>query len=129
MQATPWPAAKGRIVPRMPNPYVSGVRPAMPPMPRASRRARRVRLLIIGGGDVGQRILRLLPGQGHAVQVLGLTSSPEKMPVLRAAGALPMLGNLDDVASLRRLAGVAQYVLHLAPPPGQGPADTRTHAR
>ena len=128
MQATPWPAAKGRIVPRMPNPYVSGVRPAMPPMPRASRRARRVRLLIIGCGDVGQRILRLLPGQGHAVQVLALTSSPEKMPVLRAAGALPVLGNLDDAASLRRLAGVAQYVLHLAPPPGQGQTDTRTQA-
>lgn len=97
-------------------------------MSRASRRGRRVRLLIIGCGDVGQRILRLLPGQSHAVQVLALTSSPEKMPVLRAVGALPMLGNLDDVASLRRLAGVAQYVLHLAPPPGQGQIDTRTQA-
>lgn len=97
-------------------------------MSRASRRGRRVRLLIIGCGDVGQRILRLLPGQSHAVQVLALTSSPEKMPVLRAAGALPMLGNLDDMASLRRLAGVAQYVLHLAPPPGQGQIDTRTQA-
>ncbi len=39
-----------------------------------------------------------------------------------AAGAVPLLGNLDDTASMRRLAGLAQRVLHLAPPPS-GPAD------
>lgn len=37
-----------------------------------------------------------------------------------------MLGDLDDAASLRRLAGLAQRVLHLAPPPGSGAGDPRT---
>ena len=47
---------------------------------------------------------------------------------LRAAGAVPLQGNLDDPASLRRLAGLATRVLHLAPPPGTGLADPRSLA-
>jgi nucleoside-diphosphate-sugar epimerase len=39
---------------------------------------------------------------------------------LRALGARPLVGNLDDAPSLRRLAGLATRVLHLAPPPGEG---------
>jgi nucleoside-diphosphate-sugar epimerase len=45
---------------------------------------------------------------------------------LRAAGAVPVLGNLDDVVSLRRLGALADHVLHLAPPAGQGNEDGRT---
>ncbi len=37
-------------------------------------------------------------------------------------------GDLDDPASLRRLAGVATHVLHLAPPPASGTDDPRTGA-
>jgi nucleoside-diphosphate-sugar epimerase len=48
--------------------------------------------------------------------------------MLRAAGALPLLGNLDDAASLARLAHVADAVLHLAPPAAHGRVDTRTAA-
>ena len=54
------------------------------------------------------------------MQVLALTSSPARVAGLRALGARPVVGNLDDAASLRRLAGVATRVLHLAPPPGEG---------
>ena len=85
-------------------------------------RFRRERLLIVGCGDVGQRVLRNLatgPGAGR-VRVLALTSTAEQMAPLRAQGATPLLGNLDDARSLRRLAGLATRVLHLAPPPGQG---------
>lgn len=85
-------------------------------------RFRRERLLIVGCGDVGQRVLRNLatgPGAGR-VRVLALTSSPERRQGLRAQGAAVLLGNLDDAATLRRLAGLATRVLHLAPPPGQG---------
>ncbi|RYF69301.1 MAG: SDR family oxidoreductase, partial [Comamonadaceae bacterium] len=80
------------------------------------------RLLIVGCGDVGQRVARRLqngPGAGR-VQVLALTSSPERTAALRAQGIRPLLGNLDDMATLRRLAGLATRVLHLAPPPGEG---------
>ena len=90
-------------------------------------RFRRERLLIVGCGDVGQRVLRNLatgPGAGR-VRVLAFTSSAAQMAPLRSQGATPLLGNLDNARSLRRLAGLATRVLHLAPPPGQsdGSAD------
>ena len=86
---------------------------------------RRPTLLIVGCGDVGQRVLRLLAGH---YRLLVLTSSAARVPALRAAGAVPLVGNLDEPAGLQRLAGLADAVLHLAPPPGQGTADTRTAA-
>lgn len=92
-------------------------------------RFRRERVLVVGCGDVGMRMASLLAGR---VRLLALTSSPQRCGALRAAGITPLVGNLDDVASVRRLAGLAQRVLHLAPPPSdQGPAwttDPRTRA-
>jgi nucleoside-diphosphate-sugar epimerase len=79
-------------------------------------------LLIIGCGDVGQRVVRV---QRH-VRVVALTSSPERVAALRAQGVTPVVGNLDVPASLQRLAGWATRVLHLAPPPLQGSTDPRT---
>ena len=82
-------------------------------------------LLIVGCGDVGMRVLRLLRSRWR---VLALTSSPDRLAVLRHAGAVPVLGNLDEPATLQRLAGLArlaQAVLHLAPPPGPGAGDPR----
>lgn len=87
------------------------------------RAQRRSTLLIVGCGDVGLRVLKLLAGRWT---VWALTSSPERMPALRAAGARPLLGNLDDPSTLGRLGGLADRVLHLAPPPGTGLTDTRT---
>jgi nucleoside-diphosphate-sugar epimerase len=86
-------------------------------------RAKRPVLLIVGCGDVGLRVLSLLAGRWR---VLALTSSASRVPELRAAGATPLLGNLDEPATLARLAGLADAVLHLAPPPGEGEADRRT---
>jgi nucleoside-diphosphate-sugar epimerase len=84
------------------------------PLGALPSRFRQPRLLIVGCGDVGLRVARALP---RAVRILALTSSPERAPMLRAAGITPLLGNLDDAASLARLAGLATRVLHLAPPP------------
>jgi nucleoside-diphosphate-sugar epimerase len=86
-------------------------------------RPRRPVLLIVGCGDVGLRVLRLLRGRWR---VLALTSSADRVPALRAAGAVPLVGNLDEPATLTRLAGLADRVLHLAPPPGSGETDPRT---
>ncbi len=44
----------------------------------------------------------------------------------RAAGAIPLAGDLDDRQGLARFAGLADCILHLAPPPDKGPRDTRT---
>jgi nucleoside-diphosphate-sugar epimerase len=87
-------------------------------------RFKRERLLIIGCGDVGLRVVRV---QRH-VRVVALTSSPERLAALRAQGVTPVVGNLDAPASLQRLAGWATRVLHLAPPPLHGSTDPRTLA-
>lgn len=83
----------------------------------------KTRLLIIGCGDVGLRVVKLLAGRWR---VFALTSSPDRGPALRAAGAVPLVGNLDEPATLARLAGLADLVLHLAPPAREGDTDTRT---
>lgn len=92
-------------------------------LPTAAQR--RPTLLIVGCGDVGLRVLRQLRGR---LRVLALSSSPPRRAALRAAGAVPLVGNLDDPATLGRLAGLADWVLHLAPPPGEGERDPRTAA-
>lgn len=86
-------------------------------------RFRRPTLLIVGCGDVGLRVARMLP---RRVRVLALTSSPQRIASLRAAGIVPLLGDLDQPATLARLAGLADAVLHLAPPPAVGEHDMRT---
>jgi nucleoside-diphosphate-sugar epimerase len=74
-------------------------------------------VLIVGCGDVGQRVARQL---GARVRLLALTSSAARVPELRQLGVTPLLGNLDQPASLARLAGLAHQVLHLAPPANDG---------
>jgi nucleoside-diphosphate-sugar epimerase len=82
-------------------------------------------LLIVGCGDVGLRVLRHLP---PAWRVFATTSQPARMAELRAAGAQPVLVNLDRPATLRALGRIAPFVLHLAPPPAQGKIDPRTRS-
>jgi nucleoside-diphosphate-sugar epimerase len=94
-------------------------------MPRAPLPLQRPRLLIVGCGDVGLRVLSRLAARWR---VFALTSSPGRCQALREAGATPLLGNLDEPATLGRLAGLADAVLHLAPPPADGRTDPRTRA-
>ncbi|HOB66531.1 SDR family oxidoreductase [Ottowia sp.] len=95
------------------------------PLGALPARFRRPRVLIVGCGDVGQRAARLLVPR---VRVLALVRDAQQAPALRALGIVPLAGDLDDAASLRRLAGIATRVLHLAPPPTHGTADPRTGA-
>ena len=76
------------------------------------------------------RAVKLLHGR---VGLIALTSSPERIAGLRAAGIRPLVANLDAPESLRRVAGLATRVLHLAPPAqagagANGSRDTRTMA-
>jgi len=97
----------------------------MPFAGAAPRRFLQPTLLIAGCGDVGLRVVRRLVPHWR---VLALTSSRGRVAELRAAGAVPLIGDLDDPATLGRLGGLADAVLHLAPPPSQGPGDPRTAA-
>ena len=89
---------------------------------RASRFRRPV-LLIVGCGDVGMRVAKLLRGRWG---LIALTSSPTRCAELRAVGITPLVGDLDAPDTLARLAGLADAALHLAPPPASGPSDPRT---
>jgi nucleoside-diphosphate-sugar epimerase len=82
-------------------------------------------LLIVGCGDVGMRVLGLLQRRWR---VLVVTHSPPRRVALRAAGATPLVADLDDPPTLARLARLADAVLHLAPPESHGARDTRSAA-
>ena len=81
------------------------------------------RVLIIGCGDIGLRVAKHL---ANSYRVFALTSSPNRFQELREVGATPILGNLDQPESLWRLSGLAQTVIHLAPPQNHGNRDCRT---
>jgi nucleoside-diphosphate-sugar epimerase len=83
----------------------------------------RPRLLILGCGDVG---LRLLPLLRDRFRVFAVTSQESRCGQLRAAGATPIIANLDDRASLTRLTALANRIVHLAPPQSEGERDRRT---
>ena len=74
---------------------------------------------------MGQRAARALTPR---VRVLALVRDAAHAPALRALGIATLGGDLDHAASLRRLAGLATHVIHLAPPPGAGEGDARTAA-
>jgi nucleoside-diphosphate-sugar epimerase len=86
-------------------------------------RFKRPRLLIVGCGDVG---MRLLPLVSERFRVFAVTSQPARRAELRAAGAIPIVADLDRPRTLHRLARLAPLVVHLAPPPRQGGLDLRT---
>ena len=81
------------------------------------------KLLIVGCGDVARRTLpRLL---GH-YRVFALLRDPAQFADWRARGARPLLADLDRAQSLSRISGLADVVLHFAPPPENGTQDSRT---
>ncbi len=82
-----------------------------------------MRILIVGCGDVGLRLARLLGGRAR---LYALTHSPERHAELQVAGITPIPGDLDDRRGLARIARLADRVMHFAPPPGEGATDPRT---
>lgn len=81
------------------------------------------KILIVGSGDVARRILTQLAPH---YRVYALLRDAARHAAWRNAGALPLAGDLDDRRSLGRIGGLADIVLHLAPPPANGHLDTRT---
>jgi nucleoside-diphosphate-sugar epimerase len=79
------------------------------------------RILIVGCGDV---VRRILPQLLQRWQVIALVRTRD--PQLAALGVCQIKGDLDQPATLRRLAGVANAVIHSAPPSAAGVSDRRT---
>jgi nucleoside-diphosphate-sugar epimerase len=80
-------------------------------------------LLLVGSGDIARRLLPLL--REH-YRLYALFRDPKKITDWRLAGVTPLLADLDDRRSLARIGGLADIVIHLAPPLPGGKRDTRT---
>jgi len=93
------------------------------PIPERRRGAPKSRILIVGSGDIARRAI---PRLARRATVFALYRRPEAAVGLRALGAVPVPGDLDRPESLKRLAGLAEAVLHFAPPPPEGETDSRT---
>ena len=81
------------------------------------------RILIIGCGDIGLRVAKQLC---RNYRVFALTSQQSRFSELRGLGITPILGDLDKPETLWRLSGLAETVIHLAPPQNIGHRDSRT---
>ncbi|MDR1228091.1 MAG: NAD-dependent epimerase/dehydratase family protein [Azoarcus sp.] len=84
------------------------------------------RILVIGCGDIARRAIPLLVPR---FRVFALVRRPRAMAAMRALGAVPLHGDLDDRRSLARLAGIADAVLYFAPPPPAGKESPRGDER
>ena len=81
------------------------------------------RLLVIGCGDVGMRLLALLRGR---FRIYAVTRQADRAEAIRAAGAMPILADLDEPETLARLSRLSRRIVHLAPPQSEGERDLRT---
>ncbi|MDR2031071.1 MAG: NAD(P)H-binding protein [Azoarcus sp.] len=84
------------------------------------------RILVIGCGDIARRAIPLLAPR---FRVFALVRRTEAMETARALGATPLRGDLDERRSLARLAGIADAVLHFAPPPAGEAAEQDARTR
>jgi len=80
-------------------------------------------VLIVGCGDVAQRAL---PWLVDRFRVIAMIRDEGQRVALRKRGVRTIVADLDDRASLRRIAGLADFVIHTAPPPSVGTVDTRS---
>lgn len=83
----------------------------------------KVRIVLIGCGDIALRVALLLRDKAR---LYGLIRRVDDAPKLRRHGIVPLIGDLDRLASLRRLKIAPFAVLDFAPPPSDGHDDPRT---
>lgn len=75
-------------------------------------------VLVTGGtGYIGQRLVRALMERGHRVRVLTRPESAERVP----AGAVAVIGDALDAASVRSVLQSRDTVIHLVGTPHPGP--------
>lgn len=63
---------------------------------------------------------------GDRYRIFALTRNRERLDELRRLGLTPVVGDLDQPRTLHKLAGLADSVLHFAPPQTSGLRDLRT---
>ena len=93
------------------------------PARRVRPRFGKPRLLIVGCGDIGSRIVARL---ARRYRIVAVTATSARSDALRALGAVPLTIDLDQRRSLDRIAGFGERVIHLAPPSSAESVDMRT---
>ncbi len=78
-------------------------------------------VLIVGCGDIGQRVARQYRAQGLSVR--GLARSETSAARLLTGGIEPVSGDLADGTTLKDLPTAEAVLFYFAPPPGQGERD------
>lgn len=81
------------------------------------------KLLIVGYGDIASRAAALL---SRRYRIYALTRSASSAEKARTQDVTPIPGDLDQPDTLARLGGLADAVLHFAPPQRHGQRDLRT---
>lgn len=80
-------------------------------------------VIIVGFGEIGQRVARLWLAQG--VTVYGLARSEEKQRQMQDLGVVPIRTDLDEPARLGNLPVEDSLMYWFVPPPGTGQTDPR----
>lgn len=81
-------------------------------------------VLIVGCGDIGVRVARLLMEQGR--EIFALCRSLERAVHLEEREKIRIIpGNLDDPEALSKLSPAGMTTFYFAPPPGGGVEDVR----
>ncbi len=70
--------------------------------------------------------MRLVPQLTTKFRVFALVRNRERADPLRNANVIPIIGDLDDLRSLKRIGAMADMVLHFAPPPSSGTIDSHS---
>ncbi len=81
------------------------------------------KVLIVGCGDIGRRVARLVQQQGAGVD--GVVRSVEGAQRLEGTGVTPLVADLNDPSSLAGLPTARATVFYFAPPPGGGHTDPK----
>ncbi len=85
---------------------------------------RRTRIVIVGCGDVGLRLLAQLGAKRQlAVRAMGTTRRAEQARAIARTGGLALQGDLNQSRFLQRLAKLAQHFIVMSPPPSVGEFD------
>ncbi|WP_245615790.1 SDR family oxidoreductase [Andreprevotia chitinilytica] len=79
--------------------------------------------MIVGCGDV---LARALPWLSQRFRIYATARSTEAAARLRSLGVVPVAVDLDQRISLKRLACLADWLIHSAPPANAGKTDQRT---
>ena len=87
------------------------------------------KILIAGFGDIGERVARKLHHMRH-YRVMALVrkscGKSRRSIIAKTLGVQLVRGDLSKLRSLQKLCGLADTILHFAPPPGTGATDTHT---